>query len=44
MRMEFNNSRTDLPVVLLYDLDPALPPPEIEDHLATIQQLLDALI
>jgi D-alanine-D-alanine ligase len=35
--------RTDLPVVMIYDLDPAWSQPEIEDHRGAIQVLLDAL-
>jgi D-alanine-D-alanine ligase len=41
--MDFNNYRTDLPVLLLYNLDPSWPQEDILDSRATTQHLADAL-
>lgn len=41
--MDFSNCRTDLPVILLYDLNPAWPQAETDERGASIQRLRDAL-
>lgn len=41
--MPLNGYRTDLPVVLLYDLDPSWSQPDIEERLIAIQLLRDAV-
>jgi len=42
--MDFGNCHTDLPVLLLYNLDPSWPQEDILDRRATTQQLVDALV
>lgn len=42
--MDFANCRTDLPVLLLYNLDPSWPEEDAQERCEVTQQLLDALV
>ena len=42
--MDFDNCRTDLPVLLLYNLDPSWPQQDIQDCHAAAQLLMDSLV
>ena len=42
--MDFGNCRTDLPVLLLYNIDPSWSQEDILDSRATTQQLVNALV
>ena len=42
--MDFDRCRSDLPILLIHNLDPSWPSQEIQDYRAETRQLIDALI